>query len=329
MAGALIGALALVAVKGCGGGPSVSGAGVTSQASVDIDAAKLTQPPSPPEILARDPTDLNDAARGAATDRLAQMAARNGSIRYEPAQIPFFFESEIGHAYLASGPGRAIARGAPAERCAGFGVALDKPTPVEAAREALSSCLRTPPAYAQQSAREEPCACRLIAAENLLLAEAESFAYPRAVNALLIDLTRGVSAPLIAEERPPEGQTQPERLAALSQGARALWLLTPTGPMGALNLSADGRAELQLLKGPAQALETVRRYNGAWRAEGYRRGRLAKRIALTDPAGGQLLMLIGYDPSELSERRQDLTTAARELFSARAELPLGAAATAN
>ncbi|MBX2854293.1 MAG: hypothetical protein KTR21_04865 [Rhodobacteraceae bacterium] len=328
MTGALLAVLMLVGVKGCGGGPPLGGNLIGGQASVDIGAPKLTQPPRPPEILAHDARDLEGAARGAAVDRLARMAARNGATRYESAQIPFFFESEIGRAYLESGPGRALARGAPAERCAGFGVALNRPSPVEAAREALASCLQTPPAYAEQTSSEAPCACQLIAAENLLLTEAESFAYPRAVNALLIDPARDVTASLIAEERTPTKETPPQRLAALSQGARSLWLLAPTGPMGALDLSADGLAEFRLLKGPAESLETVRLYTGAWRAEGYRRGRLAKRMALTDSEGGQLLLLIGYDPEELRDRRQALTTAARELFSARAELSRGAS-TAN
>ena len=322
---------ALAGVKGCGGGPPlggnfIGGNVVDGQTSVDIGAPKLTQPPRPPEILVQNQSGLEDAAHNADTERLARMAARNGSVRYEAAQIPFFFESEIGRAYIESGPGRALARGAPAERCAGFGVALNRSSPIDAARDALSSCFRAPPAYAAQEEGESPCACRLIAAENLLLAEADAFAYPRAVNALLIDPNRDLSASLIAEERPPAAQTPEKRLAALSQGARSLWLLTPTGPMGALDLSADGRAELQLLKGPADALETVRRYTGSWRAEGYRRGRLAKRLALTDPEGGQLLLLIGYDPDELSKRRKSLTTAARELFSAQAELSQNGAA---
>ncbi|MEM9726193.1 MAG: hypothetical protein AAF909_12135 [Pseudomonadota bacterium] len=295
-----------------------------------IDAARLVQPPQPPTLVARSERDIADIVQVARPERLASWKGVNGSEQFEGPQIPFFFESEIGRAYLRSGPGRAVARGEPAESCPLFGVSLDASAPTVAAEQALTSCL------ARRDVAEASCGCRLLAAENVLFAPAEAFSYARAVNAAAIPLDRdlrprGPEAALIAEERfqPRAEQAsidataslgvavsglEPSRREDLAAGARRLWLIGLAGPVAGLDLSADGEARLTLLEGPRDGMRPVRRFEGKWRAEGFRRGRLAEHIALSGPDGDRLVLLIGYEPAELASERSRLLQEARTLF---------------
>lgn len=310
-AAALTAGAILTALGGCGGalGPEIG----AYRPSV-IDAARLVQPPRPPEISAKDERGVEDAASAVAPERLAALAARNGAERFEGPQLPFFFESEIGRGYLKSGPGRAIARGAPAESCPLFGASLDAPDVQSAARAALGECL------AQRTKANADCACRLLAADDVLLAERDDFAYARGVAVQAIPLNRrlqpaGPDAPLIAEERfQPRAELVEGRRLALASGARRLWLIGLAGPVAGLDLEADGAAALTVLEGARDQLKPVKRLEGRWSAEGYRRGRLAERVALSGVDGEKLVLILGYEPAEFEERREDLLRAARALF---------------
>ncbi|MEL6318609.1 MAG: hypothetical protein AAFR16_13340 [Pseudomonadota bacterium] len=324
-AGALFG-LAGLALAGC----AYIGVATGPYEPTVIDAARLIQPPQPPSLVAATEAEIADITPVAQPTRLASWRAVNGAQRFEGPQIPFFFESEIGRAYLRSGPGRAVARGEPAESCPLFGVALDAPGPEAAAETALRSCL------ARRGVAESACGCRLLAAENVLFAPAEAFAYARAVNAAAIPLDRdlkpaGPEAALIAEERyQPRAEPgaeplaeaggltvsglEPARREELASGARRLWLIGLMGPVAGLDLAADGAARLTLLEGPRDGMRPVKRLEGRWRAEGFRRGRLAEHIALSGPDGDRLVLLIGYEPAELAEHKGRLLQEARALF---------------
>ncbi|MEL6978925.1 MAG: hypothetical protein AAGM38_09625 [Pseudomonadota bacterium] len=296
----------------------------TTFAPSEIEAARLVQPPRPPKLVASDIGDLDDVVSAAAPDRLASWMAERGARRFEGPQIPFFFESELGRAYARSGPGRAIARGEPADRCPLFGAALDGADPASAARGAMRQCL------SQRSPSQSDCACRLLAADQVLFAPPEAFAYARAVSAKAIPLDArlrpsGPPARLIAEERfEPRAAAaetgarasglEPARREALALGARRLWLIGLQGPVAGLDLQADGAARLTVLEGPRDALRPVRELEGRWEAEGFRRGRLAERVALRDEAGEPLLLLIGYEPAEMAEAEARLLREAKPLF---------------
>lgn len=290
-----------------------------------IDAARLVQPPAPPTLVARKPSDVSALSRAAGPARLAELAARPGARRFEGPQIPFFFESALGRAYLRSDEGRAIARGEPAESCPQFGAAFDAPDPKTAAERALDQCL-----VARDHAHAA-CGCRLLAAGSTLLAPPEAFAYPRgvAVEAIPLDAKlrpAGATAALVAEERyEPRGaladKTAPRvsgmsaaERDALAAGARRLWLLGLSGPIGGLDLAADGAARLTVLDGGREALRPVRLLEGRWRAEGYRRGRLALLAGLESADGERLVILVGYEPAELDAERARLIRESKTLF---------------
>lgn len=318
-------AFAAAALGGCAGVSSFT----APFEATDIEAARLVQPPLPPKLIAQSKRDVGEVAAAAKPERLASWRQMRGAKKFEGPQIPFFFESELGRAYLRSGPGRALARGEPAESCPMFGAALDAASTEAAANIALERCL------ARRVKADTECGCRLLAADTVLFAPADNFTYARAVAATLIPLgpdlaSAGPEAALIAEERytplnaarvPAEtdplkkksGLT-PARAEALASGERRLWLIGLQGPVAGLDLSADGAARLTLLEGPREGMKPIKEFNGRWSADGFRRGRLAERVALRSEKGSRMLLLIGYEPQELAEERPRLLREGRKLF---------------
>ena len=291
----------------------------------DIELTRLTQPPQPPELIAKAQSEVARIAASASRARLKGLARRAGAKPFEGPQIPLLIESALGRAYLASGPGRAIAMGSPAATCPMMGAALSRASSEEASRAALSQCLT------QRAARgaSASCGCRLVAAGDVLLTDAASLAYARAVTARLTRPAEtgraALDAPLIAEERlydvQGDSRLSASALADLAAGARTIWLLAASGPVGLLTLSADGAAELWLVQGPRQAPEIKETLRGVWRAEGFRRGRLARRVALSDGAGRAAYVFLGYEPREYAARRAQLIAEAAAI-----ERPIGSIA---
>ncbi|MEL6316283.1 MAG: hypothetical protein AAFR16_01455 [Pseudomonadota bacterium] len=282
----------------------------------DIDLSSVTQPPRPPEVIARSSEEIAEAVAATSPERLQDLAGRAGAKRYEGPQVPLLFESRLGRAYLSASGGRALAQGAPSRSCPMTGAAYGRSSVAAAVAEALEHCLE----QGRRLGAPEDCGCRVIAAGGALLAEDADLAYARAVAARLIDPASGVEIAVIAEERmAAEEAAEPQTLSeaekrALSEGARTVWLLAPSGPVGLLELAADRSADLRLLDGPDSALRETRRYSGAWRAEGFRRGRLAKRVALRAADGRrELHLLIGYEPAEYDEREAELRAAVAAL----------------
>lgn len=281
----------------------------------DIRLKKLSLPAVPPEIGAKAPGEIAEAKHEARASRLTGLADLERTERVEGAQLPLFFESAVGRAYLRSGPGRAIARGAPAESCPAFGVAVEQPTVEGAVETALNSCLEARP-----SDKRADCSCQLMAADGALLAKRESFEYARAVSVKALFYGKNGRADeslLIAEERVgPELDATPDaaELARLAAGARRLWLLDVKGPVAALDLEADGTATMQPMAGERDQLKPSGLFVGRWRAEGFRRGRRAGEVALIDADGRKLALLLGYEPAELTQRGAALEKAAQRLF---------------
>lgn len=284
------GALVALALSACGVLPPLPER--TRLDASDIGLRTLTQPPRPPEIVARSGADLAAASSAASAERLGELASRERARRRPGPELAFFFESEIGRAYLAGGLGRALARGEPAAVCPAFGAALDRPSTRDAARLALERCLASRP-----RGTEGACGCRLIAAGSVLLAEPEAFDYARAVSAHLVGGAEAggpFDVALVAEGPDPAGDGAPRRLA----------LRGVAGPVGELVIRDETEAILTI--GQAE-------YRGQWRAEGRRRGRLAGFAGLSDAKGRRLALLIGYEPAELETRQAALVARARAL----------------
>ncbi|MEL6278684.1 MAG: hypothetical protein AAF661_06435 [Pseudomonadota bacterium] len=256
-------------------------------------------------LVANSPSDAAALSRGATAERLSALATRRRAETFSGAELPFFFESEIGRAYLTAGAGRAIARGEPSESCPAFGVALQQISPEAAAQEALNRCLAN-----RAADTADRCGCRLLAAGSILFGEREEFAHARGVNARLISLEGAFDVTLVAEQKLEERPA-----ADLERGVgETVWLLGPSGPAAAVELSPDGDASLIILTGPSDALQTVKTYTGRWDSEGYRRGRIATQIGVRDEQGRRAVLLIGYEPEELARRQAELIAAARRLL---------------
>ena len=118
---------------------------------------------------------------------------------------------------------------------------------------------------------------------------------------------------MIAEERLTLAPTTDD-IAKLALGVRDLWLLDASGPSAILHFQANGEAQLALYDTEAEQSQPRAAYSGKWSAEGYRRGQMAVTAALTDDQGRDLLLLIGYEPNELRERRRALIDRALALL---------------
>ncbi len=296
----------------------------TTDEPTSIRLQSLRQPVNPPEIVAKTPAQAaSEAARlapgGVRENLLDAMRENDRTKRIDAPQSPFFFESAIGRAYLAAGvagtSGRALAQGWPSEHCPAFGVALPEPDQATAARVALERCLADMPDSAAKD-----CGCRLLALDDVLLAEPEAFVYARGVSALVYHPASGRSTTLVAEERHPRdmvaevAQTlEPENLSALSRGARRLWLLSPNRPAAAFDMAADGQAALVFVEGTRNDLTPGRKLIGHWRSDGFRRGRMAGVAQLSDDNGDQYVVLFGYAPAEIDARRSELLAEAKRL----------------
>lgn len=265
----------------------------------DIRLERLSQPENPPQLIARDESQIEDRLSLVGPNRLAELMADLDTRSIEGAQLPLFFKTSLGRAYLRAGPGRALARGEPAESCPTMLAELDAESPRQAADMALRRCL---------AASGATCGCQLLAMGDTLLAPGETFEYPSSAPAHVYFLSKGrrtEAAVWLAEDVISDDVIS--NLAPDAAADNRMRLVDAfTRPVGELILTRDGRAELTSTDGP------VRR--GRWRAEGFRRGRLALSVALGDDDAWRAVLLIGYDPAEIAQRGDALRAGARSLF---------------
>jgi len=140
----------------------------------------------------------------------------------------------------------------------------------------------------QMSARSG-CGCRVIARADRLLAKKDEFQYAIGVSSHLVDPTTGQKLQTTAEERVVEGRP----------GVRRLWMLGAGGPVGMLQVEGDGRAAFVFTK-------TGARYDGSHREDGFRRGRVARRAYLTAKSGKRMVVLVGFEDTELKDNAASL-----------------------
>ena len=252
-----------------------------------LDSRDLTQRvlvrPRPPKIIAQDFNELPDALTFAQRAATGDKARVRGARWTEAAQIGLLFGSPEGKAFLAGkSGGRALVRGEPMESCPVLNVALAT-TDDEATSGAMRACLN-------ETAALPDCGCRLIARGSHLLAPRDDFAYAIGVGTTVIDNQAGSIMTYASEERMVEGRP----------GARHIWLLGIDGPAGLLQVEADGRAAMTLNA-------TGERFDGTHKADGFRRGRVARRAYLSGPGGRSLIVLVGYEDTEFKENRMQLS----------------------
>ena len=239
--------------------------------------------PRPAEVVAKDFGGLGESllyARRAAT---VDPKRQNGGKWIEAAQIGLLFGAPEGKAFLTAPAGRALVRGEPAESCPSLNVAT-APTDDQATEGAMRACLR-------QVAARPDCGCRVIARADRLLAKRDEFQYAIGVSSHLLDPSTGRQMRMTAEERIIEGRP----------GVRRLWMLGAAGPVGMLQVEQDGRAAFVFS-------QTGKRFDGSHVEDGFRRGRIARRAYLTAKDGKRMVVLVGFEESELKENESSLLT---------------------
>lgn len=238
--------------------------------------------PRPAEIVVEDYSDLDEAMIYAQRATAGEPSRARGARWIEAAQIGLLFGSPEGKAFLTAPAGRALVRGEPQETCPALHVATAA-TDDQATDGALRSCLR------EMSTRAD-CGCRVIARADRLLAPKDEFQYAIGVSTRVLDPSTLQELRLTAEERMIEGRP----------GSRRLWLLGVGGPFGMLQVEPDGRAAM-VMSG------TGKRYDGTHQADGFRRGRVARRAYLTARDGRRMVVLVGFEDEEIKENRAALT----------------------
>lgn len=242
---------------------------------------RLFSVPRPAEIVANDYADIEEALLYAQRATEADPKRQNGGKWIEAAQIGLLFGSPEGKAFLTAPAGRALVRGEPAENCPALHVAA-APTDGQATEGAMRACLR-------EISSRSGCGCRVIARADRLLAERDEFQYAIGVASQIVDPTTGRKLQMTAEERIIEGRP----------GIRRLWMLGAAGPVGMLQVEPDGRAAFVFS-------QTGKRYDGSHRADGFRRGRVARRAYMTAKDGKRMIVLVGYEDIELKENARTL-----------------------
>lgn len=223
---------------------------------------------APPRVAAATAADLPDAGAIARRSTGPALAGRTDAQWVDADALPYLTGSAAGRDFLNRAAPRALARGAPADRCPTVQVAggTDRG---DAAARALGQCLA---ALAQT---RPPCGCEVVALDDLVTVPRDEVAYATGTTARLIG--PGIDALWVAEEQP---------------GGRIL-LRDLVGPVALVTRDPGDGARLDLLRDPG-------RLEGFRLGVGFRRGRLAERIYLRDDQGRRFSLLIGFAPAELA-----------------------------
>ncbi|QIE57663.1 hypothetical protein G5B40_20740 [Pikeienuella piscinae] len=260
----MIGVIALAACAPSGGG-RLSGPSAG-------DLMRFAAAPFPPVLAAADVAGVPAAAAGASTASASRVAALPRARMVEISAIPWLRASPEGAAFLSSAFPRALARGAPAENCPAAAFSTQGGAPfssrTEAAASALDACLD----ILARRAAPKSCSCRLMAVDDVLLAPQGDFTFAPVVSALMIA---------------PDGH---RRLVAEAlhpvDGAELVSLRDLEGEVARVALLGD-QAELLLADGA--------RFSGRREPFGYRRGRLAERLVLSNASGEEMTVLLGVE----------------------------------
>lgn len=243
-----------------------------------IDQTRFASSSAAMRIVARGRADTKtavDAVNNLTTETLMN---RRGLRMIELSEIPWLRASPEGAAYIAGAAAKALARGEPLAACPAAASEVGATSPTDAARGAIDAC------FALLESRGAPpdCGCRLSVLDNHLLDPRETFVFAPAVSARLSGAGRR-SELLVADALPPEN------------GVERVVLRTAAGPVAYLSMEA-GEASLMFLDAPDRA------YAGPRTFFGYRRGRTAERLILTNEGGQEIRLLIGVEQRDASRQ---------------------------
>lgn len=242
-----------------------------------VDLTRMASAPGAPQLTARSAADVAGVVRSAVRYAGERLPTARGLRLLEISAIPYLRRSPEGAVFLRQPFPRALARGTPAQNCPAAATSSPGATSViQAAEDALTRCL----GLLSARGADATCGCRLLAADNALVAPRRDFAFAPGVTAFLIrDRTggqTGAAERLIAESEPAD------------DGGESVILRTAAGPVGALALNGE-TAEMRLAPAP----EVV--WRGTRRMFGYRRGRMSERMVLTSDDGRSVRLLIGVE----------------------------------
>ncbi|MEL6475912.1 MAG: hypothetical protein AAFR17_01190 [Pseudomonadota bacterium] len=227
---------------------------------------------TPPAIVATGPGDLDAARLAAKRADPALLGSRLQAREVGIDALPYLIGSAEGRAFLqASGP-RALARGRPAASCPSTSVIsrLVATPRADLAGEALQQCLQMLPSSAKE------CGCEIVAIDNLVTIPRTELTYATGTTARLAIPSRGLDSVLVAEE----------------DESGALLLRDLRGQVATVRAMSRETVELIFTDGTE--------FSGQRIKVGFRRGRMAERIYAESPSGERLILLIGFDPSELA-----------------------------
>ncbi|MEO0823201.1 MAG: hypothetical protein AAF074_22620 [Pseudomonadota bacterium] len=233
-------------------------------------------------IRAKDEREVTNAAKLAARTDRRKLLSRDGSSLVSSSEVPFLVQSARGREFLNASLPRALARGEPAAICPASGVASGPagagagPAGRGAAVEAaLSACF----AELRRVGAPEACGCGLIAFDRVV-------ALPRAETTY----ASGTAARLKSDPPGIDGL-----FVARADGNGRLRLFDVTGPIAEIRDIEGDRPTLVFTSDPEAE------FTGRNLPVGFRRGRIARRLYLTDASGRKISVLIGFSPEELAQ----------------------------
>lgn len=196
-------------------------------------------------------------------------------------QLPLFTQTREGIEFLEMPPlARAFVQAVPAQTCPVRSIGAHTAKPADAAVVALNNCEN---ALTQMSIASR-CDCQLIATNNILLDELETFTYATGVSAVFVE--------------PNTQNTQSYIMEEVTQDSldRVFVFYRLNNKVGTATLFADGTLTATL----------DQPYTGKWYAEGYQRGHLVVRMFLKTAKNERLIALIGYEPDEFKNRLYEI-----------------------
>lgn len=236
-----------------------------------VNAQKILTMERPPVVVAKDAAGVEVARTLVSRLTPSALLERKGARFVDANALPWLSGSAPGRAFLNAPANRVLVRGEPAEMCPiAFTQSGPNTTPTqELTRTALTTCLdQAPPG----------CGCRVVAIRSSLLTKREDVIYATGIAARIRARSLGLDGFLVAE----------------GQSDGTILLRDLAGEVGTIEIATDKTA-IVTLKGS----DTV--FTGVTRNVGFRRGRLARRIYATNPAGERVSLLIGFDPDELAK----------------------------
>lgn len=226
-------------------------------------------------FAAKDEREVTNIARRLDRTRPEVVNLRGDVTQTGIEAIPFLIGTEIGRNFLAAPFPRVLTRGAPADSCPASALAVGAPGEArsDVAVRAFEGCFDA----LRAAGAPEDCGCEVIAFDGVVAVAREGMAYSTGTSARMRSPALGVDALLVAEDI----------------GTATTLLRDLVGPVAILRHTAPREVELEFLAEPGVV------FRGPAVPQGFRRGRIAEVMTLTDGAGRQVKLAVGFSALEL------------------------------